>query len=487
LIRNPRPTFRAVSIALVVLGSVLATAIPSSAADDPFVWTGSRQWDVAQISSDVVGTGGPLYKFNVKTEVDVSYDADQFASEVLATLSDQRSWVGNGGYRFQLVAGGSTEGLASDSGVQFTLYLATPATVDALCSPVRTVGKLSCRNGNRVVENFHRWMRGPDVYHSRFDGALNVYRNYLVNHEVGHRIGKAHQNITNCRADLYAPVMMQQTFDVRGCAINGWPAYDLLTVGTEPKPEPPAPPPSGPCDPTEVFPWTVTDRSLDDSVTRLYRAAFGRAPDVGGQTYWVEQRATDQTLGDLAASFLDSPEGVERFGSSGNEIFIDNLYSNVLGRNGDLEGRTFWLGQLEMGTSRAVVLTEFSESPENIERTATSPPQPSEHGWLARAYEAIFQRVPDCEGVRYWLWAPMGRAQIVDVFIDGPEFENRYGNTTDDEFVDLLYRNVLGREPDLIGAEHWIGELSSGRSTRSEVVLLWLATPEFIIATGTTP
>ncbi len=479
MVRSVR--FGWVALAVVALCAAVLGAVPVGAAD-PFVGRGSRVWDTSDQSSDVIGTAGPIFRFNVKTEVDLAYDADQFASEALAILSDQRSWIGAGNYRFQLVAGGSTSGLASDAGVEFTLYLATPGTADALCAPLGTGGKLSCRNGDRVVENFHRWMRGPDVFHDRFEGELETYRNYLINHEVGHRIGKSHQNITGCRADVYAPVMMQQTLDVRGCAINGWPAHDRLTVGREPAIEPA---PSGPCDLSKVFPWTTSDRPLDDSVVRLYQAGFGRRPDAEGSSYWIDRRASGATLGDLAEQFLVSEEGRSRFGDSSNEQFVDLLYRNVLGRSADNAGAAFWLTRLAAGITRPAILVQFAESAENVERTGTSAPQSPEQGHVARLYRAIFDRPPDCEGARYWMWSPQSRRDVVEIFAGSPEFRSRYGSTTDAEFVDLLYRNVLARSPDPKGAAYWIGRLDAPEVERADVVLEWIDTPEFRTLSGT--
>ena len=50
------------------------------------------------------------------------------------------------------------------------------------------------------------------------------------------------------------------------------------------------------------------------------------------------------------------------------------------------------------------------------------------------------------------------------------EFAERYGNPEDTAFVTLLYRNVLGREPDAPGLQTWTIALAGGES-RADVVL----------------
>ena len=164
----------------------------------------------ADVDGPKVGDGGRLLRYAVKVEKGLPYDADETAREIQTTLSDPRSWVGGEDWRLELVS--------QPARADFTVFLATPGTVDRYCWPLRTYGRVSCQAGNRVMLNAWRWAHAADAY-----GAdVGAYRQYLVNHEVGHRLG--HNHVGCPGKGKRAPVMMQQTKSVGACLANPWPS-----------------------------------------------------------------------------------------------------------------------------------------------------------------------------------------------------------------------------------------------------------------------
>lgn len=156
---------------------------------------------------DVDGAGsGRERRYTLEVEKGLPHDPDRVARQVAKVLGDERGWR-KGGWSFTQVA----------SGGDFHILLASPDTVDRLCAPLLTYGEVSCRSGSRVVLNVKRWTLGVEYYGDDLAG----YRTYLVNHEVGHALGKYHVGCPTPGAK--APVMMQQTKGLQGCVKNPWP------------------------------------------------------------------------------------------------------------------------------------------------------------------------------------------------------------------------------------------------------------------------
>ena len=100
---------------------------------------------------------------------------------------------------------------------------------------------------------------------------------------------------------------------------------------------------------------------------RMYAAAFNRDPDYEGLGFWMNARDNGVSLETIAGDFIKSAEFVELYGANpSNAAFITSLYANVMHRPPDAEGFAFWLDGLDRNlATRASVLRQFSESPEN--------------------------------------------------------------------------------------------------------------------------
>ena len=151
-----------------------------------------------------------LVRYTVEIENGLQLNPAAVAGTVDKTLADERSWPA-AGYSFRRT------GTPGD----LRILLATPGTVDKLCAPLDTGGEVSCRNEDLVVLNARRWVLGAPAYGAN----VAAYRQYLVNHEVGHFLGHGHVGCPG--KGRYAPVMLQQTLGLQGCKPNPWPILSL--------------------------------------------------------------------------------------------------------------------------------------------------------------------------------------------------------------------------------------------------------------------
>ncbi|MFB7025950.1 MULTISPECIES: DUF3152 domain-containing protein [unclassified Streptomyces] len=160
---------------------------------------------------------GRLIRYRVDVEKGLGLDPKLFADAVQKTLNDPRSWAGDGAMTFERISGGEA---------QFVITLASPGTTGVWCRKSgldTTVDNVSCDSASteRVMINAFRWAQGADTFGPK---AMYAYRQMLINHEVGHRLGHNHMN---CRTPgALAPVMQQQTksLDIDGvrCRPNPW-------------------------------------------------------------------------------------------------------------------------------------------------------------------------------------------------------------------------------------------------------------------------
>tara|TARA_B100001250_G_scaffold276754_1_gene239227 strand:+ start:1277 stop:3064 length:1788 start_codon:yes stop_codon:yes gene_type:complete len=100
----------------------------------------------------------------------------------------------------------------------------------------------------------------------------------------------------------------------------------------------------------------------------------------------------------------------------------------------------------------------------------------TDSGKMFRLYNASFKRLPDPDGLRYWIdnftSGKDDERAVASSFLASAEFKERYGaNVSNESYVNTLYVNVLGRDYDQAGYIYWLGNLNNGVETRYELLL----------------
>ena len=110
------------------------------------------------------------------------------------------------------------------------------------------------------------------------------------------------------------------------------------------------------------------------------------------------------------------------------------------------------------------------------------------HGAVFRLYCSHLGRQPDRSGFEYWVGIAEDSstlAPLSDSFLVSAEYQATFGDLEDSAFLDAVYDNVLGREPDDLGAQYWLRLLGPESTPRPSVMLAFSESPEFMAATNT--
>lgn len=182
----------------------------------------------------------------------------------------------------------------------------------------------------------------------------------------------------------------------------------------------------------------VSGTPTERFVRAAYRDLLGRAPSDtelaataarvdGGTPRWVITR-------ELARS-------TEWIGH-----LVDGFYADTLGRAPDATGRAYWIDQIRTRTrTPAQVAALFYSSPEYFAGIGGG----THRRWVTELYQALLGRVPNSDGLSFWIDAAQrrGRGWAAQSFFNSIESRQRR--------VRLLYLDLLGRGPDAAGLVYW--------------------------------
>lgn len=163
-----------------------------------------------------------------------------------------------------------------------------------------------------------------------------------------------------------------------------------------------------------------------------------------------------------------------------DEAYVKMLYRSILEREPQSDEVEGMITVLNYGVSRKYVYSLFVSSDEFTAKCSsmglTSGSVVLDENrdknvgvtkFVVRCYEKVLQRTYDVDGLNGWcsvlLSESLSPAEVAAAgFINSDEFESK--NVSDEEFVTILYRTFMDREPEPEGLAYWSGELSDGMS-----------------------
>jgi hypothetical protein len=152
-----------------------------------------------------------------------------------------------------------------------------------------------------------------------------------------------------------------------------------------------------------------------------------------------------------------------------NQVFVYDIYKNLLNRTPDAPGLAFWLGQLEQGVPRSQVVSDIEGSPEYRADE------------LQAVYQRYLHRAADSVGLGNgvtFLENGGTLEQFAAAVIASPEYFQNRGDGTNAGFLNALYLDALNRAIDSGGQSGWLLAFSDG-ATRYQVAGAIITSLEF--------
>jgi hypothetical protein len=133
-----------------------------------------------------------------------------------------------------------------------------------------------------------------------------------------------------------------------------------------------------------------------DWISRLYVQILGREPSTGDLANWISQINQGATADQVAQSFVDSAEHRGQV--------IDQLYQQYLGRHADSDGVAFWTSVWNAAGGPELVQAGIIGSPEYYATAGKlNPSLSADAAWVTALYRNILGRDVDQQGLSYWV------------------------------------------------------------------------------------
>ncbi len=176
--------------------------------------------------------------------------------------------------------------------------------------------------------------------------------------------------------------------------------------------------------------------------------------------FFAQSRLTNESFDQI---YTSGPVDIGPFVNTGSTI--NAQYVDFLGRSATPSEIAAWTDTFQRGTAQYPAL---------VASLAANPTFSATRAPLIRLYWAFFLRRPDSSGLTYWLKKYRGGSSLTSIaqsFAKSSEFTNRYGNVSNQAYVQLVYLNIFRRSPDAGGLAFWTNKLNAGTITRGAVIV----------------
>ncbi|MBQ8614387.1 MAG: leucine-rich repeat protein [Ruminiclostridium sp.] len=229
---------------------------------------------------------------------------------------------------------------------------------------------------------------------------------------------------------------------------------------------------------------------IPDSVTNIAREAFAYCSALNDVYYTgTEEEWAEIDIGSMNNYLIYAP--IHYNFKVPN--FVERLYTKLLGRSADSNGKAKWVEKLISGSTAADVAKGFVLGAELKQQKINN------RTFVRRMYETMLNRTPSSAEITNWasyLDAGCTYAFVFNGFVTAPEFsklcasygiktgtykvtENRDVNGKLTKFISRLYTKALNRTYDVSGLNHHTGNYISGKYTLDKIASGFIFSSEF--------
>ncbi len=202
---------------------------------------------------------------------------------------------------------------------------------------------------------------------------------------------------------------------------------------------------------------------IDSTLTGGTASFFATLNTAGVQTITATDASNDTITG------MSGPVTVANSTTINKNTYVQQLYVDLLHRPADLQGQQFFTQLLNSGiASRGQLVLLFEDSPEYHRNE------------VENLYKQFLSRSADADGLAFWMafLANGGTPLQVEAMILGSaEYFQVRGGSANQDFVDAIYHDVLGRSPDSAG-DQFFGQYLANGGSRVELADIVLNSPE---------
>jgi hypothetical protein len=170
--------------------------------------------------------------------------------------------------------------------------------------------------------------------------------------------------------------------------------------------------------------------------------------------------------GDAIADYVFARVGQRAMND--DQAFVNKLYRDLLHRGAEAAGLAYWVGFLAQGTTHEQLAAAIQDTPEYRSVVVTD------------LFGKLLNRPADPLGLSYFTDQMAGGSTLVQVetqIMGSVEYFQVRGGGTNAGFLNALFNDALGRQPDTLGTSVYLGRLNAGASTAGVAASI-LASPE---------